>query len=80
MKIVEHKCGKPLKSGEKTIVLNEFNKFKGIYELMFKQIRFPYTSKRTWHRSVVTVLGSRNMHVSQTFGANGGRIQNAIPV
>ena len=25
---------------------------------MFKQIRFPYTSKTTWHRSIVTVLGT----------------------
>ena len=25
---------------------------------MFKQIRFPYASKRTQHRSVVTVLGT----------------------
>ena len=24
--------------------------------------------------------GTRNMHVSQTFGANGGRIHDAIPV
>ena len=24
--------------------------------------------------------GTRNMHVSQTFGANGGRIHNTIPV
>ena len=55
MKIVKHKRGKPLKSGEKTIVLNVFNKFKRIYKLMFKQIRFPYTSKRTRHRSVLTV-------------------------
>ena len=57
MKIVKHKRGKPLKSGEKTIVLNVFNKFKRVYELI-KQIRFPYTSKKTRHRSVVTVLGT----------------------
>ena len=29
---------------------------------MFKQIRFPYTSKRTRHRSVVTVLGRYMCH------------------
>ena len=58
MKIVKHKRGKPLKSGEKTIVLNVFNKVKRIYEFMFKQIRFPNASKRTRHRSVVMVLGT----------------------
>ena len=57
MKIVKHKRAKPLKSGEKTIVLNVFNKFKRIYKFMLKKIRFPDTSKRTRHRSVVTVLG-----------------------
>ena len=62
MKIVKHKHGKPLKSGERTIVLNVFNKFKRIYEFMFKQIRFPYTSKRTRHHSVVTVLGRCMCH------------------
>ena len=62
MKIVKHKRGKPLKSGEKTIVLNIFNKFKRIFKFMFKQIRFPYTSKRTWHHSVVTVLGTCMCH------------------
>ena len=62
MKIVKHKRGKPLKSGEKTIVLNLFNKFKRIYEFMFKQISFPYTSKRTRHRSVVTVLEACMCH------------------
>ena len=61
MKIV-HKRGKPLKSGEKTIVLNVSNKFKRIYKVMFKQIRFPYTSKRTRHRSVVAVLGRCMCH------------------
>ena len=54
LKIVKHKGGKPLKSGEKTIVLNAFNKFKRIYKFKFKQIRFPHTSKRTRHRSVLT--------------------------
>ena len=39
-----------------------FNKFKRIYEFMFKQIRFPYASKRTRHRSVVTVLGTCLCH------------------
>ena len=62
MKVVKHKRGKPLKSGEKTIVLNVFNKFKTIYKFMFKQMRFPYTSKRTRHRSVVTVLGRYMCH------------------
>ena len=62
MKIVKHKRGKPYKSGEKPIVLNVFNKFKRIYKFMFKQIRFPYTSKRTLHRSVVTVLGRCMCH------------------
>ena len=57
MKIVKHKRGKPLKSGEKTIVLHVFNKFKRIYEFMFMQIRFPYTSKRTRHHSVIMALG-----------------------
>ena len=57
VKIVKHKRGKPLKSGEKTLVLNVFNKFKRIYKFMFKQIRFPHTRKRTRHRSVLTVLG-----------------------
>ena len=56
VKIVKNKRGKPLKNGEKTIVLNVFNKFKKIYKFIFKQIRFPYTSKRTRHRSVVTVF------------------------
>ena len=64
MKIVKHKRGKPLKSGEKAIVLNVFNKFKRIYEFMFKQICFPYTSKRTRHRSVIiiTALGRCMCH------------------
>ena len=64
MKIVKHKRGKLLKSGKKkkTVLLNVFNKFKRIYEFMFKQIRFPYASKRTWHRSVVTVLGTCLCH------------------
>ena len=61
MKIVKHKRGKPLKSVKK-IVLNVLNKFKRIYEFMFKQICFPYTSKRTRHRSVVTVLGTCMCH------------------
>ena len=51
VKIVKNKRGKPLKSGEKTIVLNVLNKFKRIYKFIFKQIRFPYTSKRTLHCS-----------------------------
>ena len=75
VKIVKHKRGKPLKSGEKTIVLNVFNKFKRIYKFMFKQIRFPYTSKE---HSIAAFY--RKMHVSQTFSANGGRIHNAVPV
>ena len=62
VKKVKHKRGKPLKSGEKTIVLNVFNKVKRIYKFMFKQIRFPYTSKRTRHRSVVTVLRTCMCH------------------
>ena len=62
MKIVKHKRGKPLKSGDKTIVLNVFNKVKRIYKFMFKQIRFPYTSKRTRHRSVLTVIGRCMCH------------------
>ena len=62
MKIVKHKRGKPLKSGENIIELNVFNKFKRIYEFMFKQIRFPYASKRTRHSSVVTVLGTCMCH------------------
>ena len=62
MKIVKHKRGKLSKSGEKTIVLNVFNKVKRIYKFMFKQIRFPYTSKRTRHRRVVTVLGRCMCH------------------
>ena len=33
VKIVKHKHGKALKSGEKTIVLNVFNKFKRTYYL-----------------------------------------------
>ena len=78
LKILKHKRGKPLKSGEKRIVLNVFNKFKRIYKFMFKQTRFPHTSKRKWHRSVLTV--QRKMHVSHTFCANGGRIHNAVPV
>ena len=78
MKIVKHKRGKSLKSGEKTIMLNVFNKFKRIYKFMFKQIRFPHTSQRTRHRSVLTV--QRKMHVSHTFCANGGMIHNAVPV
>ena len=57
MKIVKHKRGKPLKRGEKQ-VLNVFNKLKRIYKFMFKKIRFPYTSKRTRHRSDVAVLGT----------------------
>ena len=32
------------------------------FEFMFKQIRFPYASKKTRHRSVVTVLGTRLCH------------------
>ena len=35
--IVKHKRGKPLKSVEKTIVLNVFNNFKRIYELMLSK-------------------------------------------
>ena len=62
MKIVKHKRGKPLKSGEKTIVLNALNKFKRIYKFMLKEIRFPYTSKRKRHRSVLTVLGRCMCH------------------
>ena len=31
-------------------------------EFMFKQILFPYTSKRTRHRSVVAVLGTCLCH------------------
>ena len=62
MKIVKHKHGKPLKSDEKTVVLNVFNRFKRIYEFMFKQIRFPYTSKRTRHRSDVTGFGRCMCH------------------
>ena len=62
MKIVKLKRGKPLKSGEETIVLNVFNKFKRIHKFMFKQIRFPYKSKRTRHRSVLTVLGRCMCH------------------
>ena len=59
---VKHKHGKPLKSGEKTIVLNVFNKLKRIYEFVFKQIRFLYASKSTRHRCVVTVLGTCLCH------------------
>ena len=62
MKIIKHKHRKPLKSSEKTRVLNVFNKFKRIYELWFKQTRFPYTSKRTLHRSVLAVLGTCICH------------------
>ena len=71
MKIVKHKRGKPLKSGEKTIVLNIFNKFKRIYKFMFKQIRFLCTNKRTRHRSVVTVLGRCMCHKHFALMAEG---------
>ena len=36
VKIVKHERGKPLKSSEKTIVLNVFNNFKRIYKFIFK--------------------------------------------
>ena len=42
---------------------------------MFKEI-FHHTSKTTAQHCNCT----RNMHLSQTFGAYGGRIHNAIPV
>ena len=51
-----------MKSGEKTIVLNVFNKFKKNYKFMFKQIRLPYTIKGVRHRSVLTVLGRCMCH------------------
>ena len=38
---------------------------------MFKQIRFPYTSKRTRHRSVVTVLGRCMCHKHLALMAEG---------
>ena len=75
--IVKHNRGKPLKSGEKTIVLNVLNKLKRIYKFMFEQIRFPYTSKRTRHRSIVMVLGTCMCHKHLALMAEG---HNAIPV
>ena len=75
MKIVKQKRGKPLKSGENTIVLNVFNKFKSIYEFMFKHIRFPYESKRTRHHSVVTLLGTCLCHKHLALMAEGYIIQ-----
>ena len=71
VKIVKHKRGKSLKSGEKAVVLNVFNKFKRIYECMFKQIRFPYKSKRTRHRSVVTIFGTCMCHKHLELMAEG---------
>ena len=77
--VVKHKRGKPLKSGEKNNVKMYSISSK---EFMFKQIRFPYTSKRTRLFVDIPLVSNdtRNMHVSQTFGANGGTIYNAIPV
>ena len=72
VKIAKQKRGKPLKSGKKKkLVLNVFNKFKRIYEFMFKQISFPYTSKRTRHRSVVMVLGTCLCHKHLALIAEG---------
>ena len=72
IEIVKHERGKPLKSGEKTIVLiNVFNKFKRIYEFRFKKSRFPYTSKTAWYHSVVTVLGTCLCHKHLALMAEG---------
>ena len=38
---------------------------------MFKQICFPYASKRTWHRIVVTVLGTCLCHKHLALMAEG---------
>ena len=71
VKIVKHKRGKPFKISEKTIVLNVLNKFKRIYEFRFKKIRYPNTSKRTRHRSIVTVLGTCMCHKHLALMAEG---------
>ena len=77
VKIVKHKRDKPLKSSEKTKVFNAFNKFKKIMNLcLSKSASLTQIKEHVSQRC----NGTRNMHVSQTLGANGGRIHYEIPV